>query len=55
MLMMEDTDLDAVPLFAIDRVGFASDVIVDFGGGHQVAFVGRIDEDLADKLLADTF
>jgi hypothetical protein len=42
--VVEDADLDAVVLLAIDAVGFATDVEVDAGGGHEVAFVGGVEE-----------
>jgi hypothetical protein len=43
---MEDADLVAVPLLAVDAVCLASHVILHAGGRHQVALVGGVDEDL---------
>ncbi len=45
-------DLDAVERLAVGSVGLAADVIADAGLGHQVAFVGRIDENLARELTS---
>ena len=36
--------LDAVAEFTVGGVGFAADGVADLGGGHEVAFVGGIDE-----------
>ena len=52
MMVVQHTDLDAVPLLAIDRVGFAAHVIVNAGRGHQIAFIGRIHKDLAGIFLS---
>ena len=43
--VMENPDLHAVPLLAVDRVGLASDMVIDPGGGEEVAFVGGIEKD----------
>ena len=45
--VVEDADLDAVVLLAIDAVGFPTDVEVDASGGHEVAFVGGVEEHFA--------
>lgn len=45
--VVEDAGLDAVVLFVVGAVGFASDVVVDASGGHEVAFVGGVDEHFA--------
>lgn len=45
--VVEDADLDAVPGFVVDAVGLAADVVVDAGGGDEVALVGGVDEHLA--------
>ena len=45
-------DLHAVEGFAVGGVGFAADVVADACLGHQVALVGRIDEDLAGEFTA---
>ena len=44
---MEDADLDAVPGFPVCAICFAADVVADSGGGHEVAFVGGVDEDFS--------
>ena len=36
----------AVKRFAVLRVGFASQHVTDTGGGHQIPFVGCVDEHL---------
>ena len=45
-------ELDAVQGFAVGLVRFSADVIGDAGAGHQVAFIGRIDEHFAAIGLA---
>jgi hypothetical protein len=45
--VMKNAGLDAVPLLAVDRVGFASDVIIDSGGGDEIALVGGVEKDLS--------
>ena len=47
VLVVEDAHLIAVPFLAIDGVRLAAHVIPHTRGGHEVAFVGRIDEHLA--------
>ena len=37
-------DLDAVEGLAVGGVRLAADVVADAGGGHEVAFVGAVDE-----------
>ena len=44
--------LDSVDGFIIDAIGFPSDVVAHSGGGHEVAFVGGIDEDFSDEFVA---
>ena len=45
-------DLHAVERLAVGGVGFAADVVADAGFGHQVAFIGRVDEHLTRELAA---
>jgi len=44
MAVMQHARLHAVPLLSIGRIGFAADVIIDSCRGHQIAFVGGVDE-----------
>ena len=44
MAMVQHAGLHAVALLAVGALRLAADVIVDAGGGHQVAFVGGVDE-----------
>jgi hypothetical protein len=48
MTVMEDTGLNAVPFFAVSGAGFATDMIIDTGGGHEIAFVSGVDKHAAD-------
>lgn len=45
--MMQDTDLHAVPFFAVLGRRFTTDAVIDAGRGHQITFVGRVDKDLS--------
>ena len=47
MPVMQHADLHAIPLFAIRRVRFTPDVIAYARRGHEIAFVGRVDEHLS--------
>ena len=42
--VVEDAGLDAVEFLVVLGAGFAADVVVEAGGGHEVALVGGIEK-----------
>ena len=51
MTMVEHAHLDAVMLLVINAIGLATDVIIDTRSGHEITFIGRINEHLPGKGL----
>jgi hypothetical protein len=47
MPVMQLADLDSIRVLIIDALRFPAHGVLDAGGGHEVAFIGGVDEFLS--------